>query len=981
LDSWKEIAAYMTRHVTTVRRWEKQEGLPVHRHVHSTLGSVYAYASELDAWLKARQPNCNAVPVLQVSSAVTARFGYGPPPPPLTCAPPGAAVFLGREREIEILRSAWVGASRGQQHLVLITGEAGQGKTRLALEFARSVAQEGTALIGAFDREALTPFSPFVAMLQWLARATDPQTLQRILKQAEGSSELTQLVPELAKALPHKKDRSGARFSDNSAESRRFQMFEAFAQLVVAISRDCPTLFLIEDMHWADTGSLLFLRHLLRSTRDAAICVLATYREDEPGGSEVYEDILREFRREFAATRIALHGLTADNVRHLVKSWTEHSVPQGITDWISATTEGNPLFVAEMLTHLGETGSLTAIPSAGTLACSGVPEGIRQLVRRRFARLSPASKRLLDLGAVIGREFVLPLLEALTDLPEDDVLGGLEQAIAARLITETPGVPGRFSFTHALIRETLYGDMVAARRIRVHHRVALALERLCSGDGVSPGELAYHFSEAAVYRDAEKAVKYAVQAAEKAYAALALEDAARYYGMALHTLRLLPPGPDTDRKRVELHTSRGRILFQAGQWASAKAEFEAALALLNSAEEVTRCELLVHLAEASFWLMDVPAVRCSADEAELLANRISRNDLWADARAWSASAEVAEGNVQNGIDIDKQTLARVGGLRSFALTRVPLTLYWAGHTAEAIAEAERAVEAARASGDPGFLVYALQHLGVSLSGGGRYDESLRSFDEAHSLGRQCGAFPLLARATSMSVAPLLSLGDFAGAANRAMEARELAHRVAFEPPLVSAGIDLLLIFARTHDVGRAEPLVVEVEEAAANAGGWHAWKWKMRLAHARAELALERGDPAGAIAFVSDVVERSKARNRPKYQALGLALRARARRMLGFGGSLEDGRAAVRIARHLSDPALLVECLSVLLGQNGSDELILELRQTVDRILARVKDDGLRRAFLARVSAIRGGYKVEPISIFSSNENFAASSPWPIIRA
>jgi tetratricopeptide (TPR) repeat protein len=374
-----------------------------------------------------------------------------------------------------------------------------------------------------------------------------------------------------------------------------------------------------------------------------------------------------------------------------------------------------------------------------------------------------------------------------------------------------------------------------------------------------------------------------------------------------------------------------------------------ALSVLNLAEQMKRRELLVNLAEASFWLMDIPALRSSAVEAELLSDRIGRKDLWADARAWIASAAIAEGDVLGGIEMDRQTLARAGGIRSFGLARIPLTLYWAGRITEAVGHGAQAVERAREAGDPAFLLYALQHFGISLSGAGRYDEALRAFDEACKFGRQCGALPLLARAMSMSVAPLLSLGDFDGAARRAMEARELAHRVAFQPPLVSAGIDLLLICARSHEPGRAEPLLVEVERAVQQASGWHAWKWRMRLSQARAELASEKSDWMDAIEFASSVIEQSASRSRLKYQALGLAARARARGQLGMRRAVADAWAAVNVARRLSDPAVLLESLSVLLEQDGNSELFAEWQRTAQSILGTLTNESLRRTFMAAI--------------------------------
>jgi hypothetical protein len=225
---------------------------------------------------------------------------------------------------------------------------------------------------------------------------------------------------------------------------------------------------------------------------------------------------------------------------------------------------------------------------------------------------------------------------------------------------------------------------------------------------------------------------------------------------------------------------------------------------------------------------------------------------------------------------------------------------------------------------------------------------LRVFDEARAFGRRCGALPLLARATSMSVAPLLSLGDLDGATARAFEARELAHRVAFEPPLVSAGIDLLMIFARQQDPGRAATLVNETAQAVQKSSGWHAWKWSMRLSQARAELACARGAWGEAIEAATYVIEQSRSRHRPKYEALGLVTRARAARRLGARSAVKDARAAVDTGRRLADPAVL-DCLIVLLEFEGTDALLDEARRMAQRIVREVSDEALRSAFLTSV--------------------------------
>lgn len=941
LESWKEIAGYLNRHVTTVRRWERHEELPVHRHLHSRIGSVYAYSREVDAWFDSRRelvddPGAATTGASELSERL--------PPPPLLAGGAHQAIHLtGREEEITLLRSSWERTSQGQQQIAVVTGEPGVGKTRLVLEFARSIASQATVLVGRCDREAIVAYAPWVAILQWMIRTTPAQILRRHLAGIE-AGELSQIVPEIATRI-HIGEAPGSATPDG----RRYRLFEAATQLLSAASQGAPILLVIDDLHWADRGSLLLLRHMIRSTRHAAICIVIAHRNDVPEWSSEFRDLLESLRGEHSPTRVALHRLSDDDVRDIIEAWIGRDSPPSLTRLVARHTEGNPLFVVEMLKHLGEVGALTVREEWDgpiTLADVGLPEGIRQLIGRRLERLGVTTRRLLSIAAVMGREFRLSVIEGLVDVGEDAVLDAMDEALTASIVTEEPGAPGNFSFTHTLIREALYSSISAARRVRLHHRIATALEQQSSAFESRAAELAYHFGQAAVYKSADKAVDYATRAGDHAVTTLAFENAAHWYEMALRAMDFVGPNTDATANRCELHVKRGKSFFAVGQWASAKNTLEAAMSLLDPAEHEKRCELLVRLAESAFWLMDVPALRKFAGEAQGLAERAGRDDLWAEAQAWMASAMVSDGDVLAAIQMDREALARAGGIRSFGLARTPLTFYWAGLPDEAIQHGFQAVETARAAEDPPFLLYALQHLGLSLSGAGRFDEALRVFDEARAFGRRCGALPLLARATSMSVAPLLSLGDLNGAMARAFDARELAHRVAFEPPLVSAGIDLLMIFARQQDPGRAAPLLDDTAEAVRKASGWHAWKWNMRLSQARAELACARGAWDEAVQSATCVIDQSRCRHRPKYEALGLVTRARAAHRLGARSAVKDARAAVNVGRRLADPAVLLDCLIVLVEIEGTDALLDEARRTAQTIVRAVSDETLRSAFL-----------------------------------
>jgi predicted ATPase len=655
-----------------------------------------------------------------------------------------------------VLGEAWGRAREGRQQLVVISGEPGTGKTRLVSEFAHSISPTGGILAGRCDRPPHLPFNPFVEILQEILRNVAAKDLRSLLPGIEASDELAHLVPQISSLV-----RPPSACPSTTPEGHRFRIFEAFAGLIRAIARSGLVLLVIEDVHWADEASMLLLRHLVRSTRDAALCITVTCCATELQHVRWCTELLADLRKETSTTRLELAGLPDDQIRCFVDEYTGRSAPAKLIRFVTETTQGNPLFMTEILRHLSETGvmsQLEVLATNGDLTDPGVPESIQEVIGRRISRLSEACKTLLMVASVAGRDFSLSIAEEVTQLPENVVLDAADEAVAAKIVREVAGAPGRFSFTHTLIQEVLYSQQTAVRRARLHHRLAEVIEQRAEIDNLPVLELACHFGQAAVQGDARKAIDYAVLAAERMASALAMEEAARFYKVALDAIQFLPVDAETRRKRFELHAKRGRSFFQAGHWGSARDDLEAAAALTDTHNEEERSELYINLAEASFWLMDVPDVRRYAAEAQRLADATGRTDVSADALAWTASAEVADGDISRAIKTDRRAVAKAGGIRSFGLARVPLTLYWAGRTVEAVAQARQAVDCARESDDPAFLLYALQHLGLSLSGIGEYEEALRTFDEACGFGRRCGALPLLARAMCMSVAPLFSLG-------------------------------------------------------------------------------------------------------------------------------------------------------------------------------------------------------------------------------
>jgi hypothetical protein len=244
-------------------------------------------------------------------------------------------------------------------------------------------------------------------------------------------------------------------------------------------------------------------------------------------------------------------------------------------------------------------------------------------------------------------------------------------------------------------------------------------------------------------------------------------------------------------------------------------------------------------------------------------------------------------------------------------------------------------------------MYALTHLGWNMCATGRYAEASKAFHDVRSFGRKYGTLPMLARATSVAAGLHLVLFDFAGAEALQAEACELARSVGLVPPIVSAGIDSLLTLARRHDPGRAERLLHETAAAVASTAGWHAWLWQLRLTQARAELALARQAFEEAILTATESIAQSRARGRPKYQALGLITRARGLRARArVRQAITDAKNAVTVADKTGDPALSLLPLDALIALDGTDDLSARAHAMMGRISEAPPDESVRQSFV-----------------------------------
>jgi DNA-binding winged helix-turn-helix (wHTH) protein/tetratricopeptide (TPR) repeat protein len=878
------------------------------------------------------------------------RYGYGfvePASVPvlprlLQSAIVGTGEFFGREEELAAMDGAWECARTGSRQVMLVAGEAGIGKTRIIGEFARRCLSAGMTLVGHCDEEALTPYQPFVeALTQLLDRFTDGELAQQ-MREGDLTPEVARLVPNLTVRIPEL-DRGAV----VDPESERFRLFQAVDRLFSSAAKRTPLLILLDDVHWADKSSLLLLRHLARGAPLTAMFLIGTYRGDGVERTALGA-MLADLQRDQVAARLVLRGLTAEEAERLVGAITGRRPTRAFMKSLTNETSGNPFFIREVVQHLKDAGELDqvdgtkpALPAAKTF----VPESVKEVINQRLVRLSEQCNRALSLASVLGREFCLDVLARVGALNEDELLDALEAAQAAGLIVEEHGVQGRFSFSHALIREVLYEKLSETRRIRLHSRIAEVLESKSPGEALPLSDLAYHFVQAASLNGYERAVDYATRAAREATESLAHEEAAQFYELALQALAQRAPAREIDDLRADLHTNRGNALASVGNWPAAKEAFKAALQFLDSGRLERRAELLLKLGMVHFWLLDVAGLRPLVAEALGLAEQVDRKDLAAEALGWLGRAAQADGNLEAAMEVDRRALAMPGVCITGALVYSPLTLYMAGELPSALQLSRKILDRARSSGESSALIYALTHCGLALAASGQYSEAAATFDEAREFARSCGAFPLVARATAMSAGWRLDVFDFAKAEALQCEARELAYEAAFVPSLASAGIDLLLSFARQGNPGRAESLLHEVEDAVVHARGWHEWMFRMRLEQAHAELALARGDWSTAVTRATSAMKQSQAVGRGKYEAAALAVRAQA--LQAFGKTQEamlDANAAWKKACKVGDPALQVRVLAPLLEIVGDDELLCQLRAIIGKVFAALPPDS-RQAF------------------------------------
>lgn len=497
-----------------------------------------------------------------------------------------ASGFVGRERELAGLLAGLEDAFSGRGQLFLIRGEPGIGKSRLVDELAARARDRGALVLWGRCWEAggAPAFWPWVQALRSLLRDRDPKNLRSLL--GSGAPHIAQVLPEIRDSFPDLRIPPAL-----DPEAARFLLFDATATLFRNSAKAQPLVLVMEDLHAADAPSLLLLRFLAGALTDSRILAVGTYRETELEHEPPLAPMLAELARQPATHSLSLRGLNGPDVSRFIELMTGLMPPENLASAVYRETEGNPLFVGELVRLLVHEGRLQ---QSGTETLRLViPRGLREVIARRLGHLSQACTRALTLASVIGREFGIDTLKRASDLSGDEVLEVLDEAATARVVADVPGVLGRLRFAHALIGDALYEDLSPMRRVRLHRQVGEALEGLYAPNHEPHlAELARHFFEAAPAGDADKAVLYARAAGDWAAKLLAYEEAVRLYQMALQAMHLKETPDHT--LRCELLLSLGDVQARAGDVTTAKETFLSAASAakqLNLPDALARAAL------------------------------------------------------------------------------------------------------------------------------------------------------------------------------------------------------------------------------------------------------------------------------------------------------------------------------------------------------------------------------------------------------
>jgi tetratricopeptide (TPR) repeat protein len=692
---------------------------------------------------------------------------------------PSVGAFVGRERELAELRAGLDDVSAGHGRLFLLSGEPGIGKTRLAEEIANDASARGMRVVWGrcWEGGGAPPYWPIIQILRACLADLGSENLSVAIawlhsKMAasfgSGASEIARLIPEITLSISSLEEAKAAADS----ESARFRLFDAVATLLKNVARGGPLLMVVDDLHDADQPSLQMLRFVARETKGASILIVGTYREVEVRQSPELGKLIGDLTRE--GRPVSLAGLSQAEVAEFIERSAAKKADNKLVADLYHATDGNPLFVDGVVRLLAAEGKLARTGFGGS--AFKIPHGVRESIRRRLAALSHEANSLLSIASVIGNEFDTRTLERVSGRSLEQIVEQTDEAVQIGVLKTRATGSARQQFAHALIRDVLYDDLAANRRIELHGEIGASIEEIYKGD-LRPhwAQLAHHFRAAGVVR---KAIDYSIDAGEAAYRIFAYEDANLSWQAAL---RLMEEHNIEPQNQARLLERLATLMYVTD--ASDPKGMEYLARALNIHEESGRTELaaLVHSRMGAALAMK-SAISNPPDAME--------------------HYRKAEEILGKGPDSRSKADLYAG----MAMTALQLML-----SEEGLAWSHAAMDIAERIGDEETWINAACAHGVQLFRNGRLAQGLTFFDEASNRADRLVDAAFVSGAAWISAAMRLRLLDPKDAPFRLL--RELAKpRLAHvtAPRLILAGT-LLEAHIAAGDLGQARRIWEEAD--------------------------------------------------------------------------------------------------------------------------------------------------------------------------
>ncbi len=689
--------------------------------------------------------------------------------------------FVGRERELTDLIAHLEDTISGQGRLVFVVGEAGIGKSRLISEIIEDA--EGKNFMTLFGRchydENTEPYLPFIdAFGKYISGrkqedesylSEDPQTSGDFYSM--GLVGITESTPSDDDSLIPPSDDTGdlipmgllpiedesmgvhpSKIKEINLQQERTRLFESLSQLVNDISVTKPLLVVLEDLQWADDGSLQLLHYLTRNIQNSRVMIICSYRPEEieniKGELHPLSKTLRRMRPEKIFYEIQLERFDENNTTQMIESLLKiHNIPEAFTRRLYMESEGNPFFIEEVVKSLINEGLIKTSDYSWDKKFDPskihIPSTIRDVIGRRIDRLDDKTRRILSYASVIGNRFTFETLYRLSDLKEEELVDSIDALISANIIHEdTASKDEVYRFDHSQIREVIYNNMSRSRRRLMHKKVGHILENLHRNrlDEVVYN-LARHFYEG---KDTEKTITYSIRAGEKATKAFAPEDALSYYHMALEALKRLDETDENKENMIFLLKRLGEISFNLSEWKPALEYYQKAIDLCeDTANDGDRAECLRKTGYILNRMGNWSDATKNFEKSLSISKNLDDKFGIADAHRGIGYIHWRLGEYDDAISRYNECIQysmEIGDMHTIALAFIELGNVYieTGDISKAIEYYNKSLKNLEPIGDYSEMARAYNNLGDSYLKSGKYDEAIEYFEKCEEMGRKIG---------------------------------------------------------------------------------------------------------------------------------------------------------------------------------------------------------------------------------------------------